>query len=163
FVGVRADDPPGGEAEVRCALDAKVNADGSVSGKVKAPDDDDPLGQVSERSFTQPGRWTCVARGGAPDFSKAYGTPWSSPLRFDVRSDFVRARGRLSNNRSRRPKFTVFAQFPKAAAGGKLTFQFGEVNGCRRTGPRTQTYRYKSKATFKGTFNSKSATVTLRT
>ena len=170
FVGVRAADPPGGEGRVQCARDAKVNADGSVTGKVTAPGPDDSSKSIDETGFTRPGAWTCVARGDAPHVdssssTKPYGTPWSAPLRFDVHSDFRRARGLITGAHSRRPKIAFTAEFPEAAAGGRLSFRFREVDSssCRRTGPRTQTYRYKSNATYKATFTSKTATVTLRT
>ncbi len=171
FVGVRAADPPGGEARVQCAIDAKVNADGSVTGRVKAPGPDDSAKSLDESKFTRPGAWTCVARGDAPHIDssfndKPYGTPWSAPMRFAVHSDFRRARGLISAARSRHPKIAITAEFPEAAAGGRLSFLLREVDptSCRKTGPRRQTYRFKGRgATSKATFTSKTATVTLRT
>jgi hypothetical protein len=167
FVGVKAADPPGGGSELKCARDAKMNADGSVSGKVSAPGPDDRSSQeLAEKSFTRPGAWTCVARGLAPDIDnqsseKPYPTPWSAPLRFEVHSDFLRQLGRISSPRSRRPKITFTAQFPEAAVGGKVTFHFRQVNGCKRTGPRSQTYKFASNSTSKGRFGARTATVTL--
>src|SRR5262249_2564553 len=115
---------------------------------------------------TQPGNWTCVARGLANDVdssssTKPYGTPWSAPLRFAVHSDFLRRLGRISSPHSRHPKITFTAQFPKAAAGRRLTFPVRQVNGCRRTGPRSQTYKFVSNSTYKGRFGAKTASITL--
>jgi hypothetical protein len=167
FIGVKAASPPGGESQVACARDAKIAADGSVSGKIKAPGPDDSDQQLPERAFTRPGNWTCVARGLAPDLDstssdKPYPTPWSAPLRFAVHSDFLRQQGRISSPRSRRPKITFTAQFPEAAAGGRLTFHFRQVNGCKRTGLRSQTYKFVSDIVSKGRFGANTATVTLR-
>ena len=64
FIGVRAADPPGGRADMRCALDASVQPDGSVAGRATAPDEDDGHASpsLSEDAFPRPGVWTCVAR-----------------------------------------------------------------------------------------------------
>ena len=40
FVGVRAAAPPGGQADIRCALDGTVQPDGSVAGSIVVPDAD---------------------------------------------------------------------------------------------------------------------------
>jgi hypothetical protein len=138
FVGVRANVPPGGQADTRCALDAALASDGSVTGRIVVPEDpENTLGDMVEDNFARPGAWTCVSRGIAeglnPDFTRTfYGTPWSGPLRFDVRADFQRVRGQLIGPRSRRPRLRFFAEFPEAATGGRGTFTLRRFVRCRR-------------------------------
>ena len=124
FVGVRATDPPGGQADVRCALDGTVAPDGSVAGAIVVPGEGYSLPAVVEDAFPRPGAWTCVARGTAEGEDEdldttVFATPWSDPLRIEVRSDFRRRTGAIARPRSRRPRFTFKAEWPDAAAGGR--------------------------------------------
>jgi len=126
FVGVRGTpDPPGGAADVRCALDGSTLPDGSVTGADVVPKDlSYARQQVTEESFTRPGSWTCAARGVGygidAEFSQAmFGTPWSAPITFDVLSDFRRGSAAVAGRRSRRPRFAIGAEWPAEAAGGK--------------------------------------------
>jgi hypothetical protein len=155
FVGIRAADPPGGFGDNVCALDATVQADGSVTGRTVVPEADfePPRQQVTK--FPEPGSWTCVSRGvvegQADDFSRTFlGTPWSSPLRFDVLSDFQRKTSAINRPRSARPTFEVTAQFAAASAGGKATLKLQRFVRCKR-----RAYVFKKLATYKGTFDAK--------
>jgi hypothetical protein len=169
FAGVQAPEPPGGDSDVRCARDATVNADGSVTGDLMVPKDvsGGPTEQIAEGDFGRPGAWTCVARGlgttiGAQFDSGFTATPWSAPIRFDVRSDFERAQSRISSPRSAHPKIAITAEFPEAAAGGTLKLKLQKPIGCRKVAPHTYEFRSKNVGTFSATFNAKSAAVTLR-
>ena len=164
FDGVRAADPPGGQADIRCALDGTVQPDGSLTGRATVPSED--LDQahpsVEERSFPRPGVWTCVARATAEgldaEFGRAlFGGSWSAPITFDVRSDFRRKSGRLDRRRARRPRFTFTAEFPAEAAGGKATITLYRVTGCR-----DRDFRLRRTARFRGTFGASRVRVTLR-
>lgn len=87
-----------------------------------------------------------------------YGTPWSPPLRLDVRSDFRRAKGVISKPSSKSPKVRFTAEFPDVVAGatGKLTLR-------RLTGCRGADFALKTVATFKGRFGADGrATLKLR-
>jgi hypothetical protein len=155
FVGIRADDPPGGFADSTCALDATVGADGSVTGRAVVPEADFEPPRQSIRTFPEPGSWTCVSRGvvegQADDFSRTFlGTPWSAPLRVDVLSDFQRKTSAINRPGSSRPTFEVTAQFAAASAGGRATLKLQRFARCKRTG-----YLFKKLATYKGTFDPK--------
>jgi hypothetical protein len=152
FEGVRAADPPGGFADNVCALDATVQADGSVAGRTIAPEDPDPP-RRSIGTFPEPGSWTCVSRGvvegQADNFDRTFlGTPWSAPLRFDVLSDFQRKTSAIDLPRSKRPTFEVTAQFAAASAGGKATLKLQRLLRCKRRGG----YVFKRLATYKSAF-----------
>jgi hypothetical protein len=172
FVGVRAADPPGGTAETRCARNATINADGSVTGSLLAPasadDNDGGTGALPEAQFTRPGAWTCVARGGVDGVDSAFSTlhfatPWSAPLHLDVRADFERVLGKIITKRhARHPRIRFTAQFPDAAAGGAMTFKLRQAVGCRSLGHRRYAYRFGSTQTAKARFDAKGATVTLK-
>jgi hypothetical protein len=164
FSGVRSPNPPGGDPETRCARDATVNPDGSVSGPLVAPaPNDGARGQIEEEDFVRPGAWTCVARGISSGYDDNLdtlisGTPWSAPLRLDVRSDFRRARGVISKPRSKRPRLRFTAEFPEVAAGGVGTFKVRRLARCR--GKR---FVFRAAGTSKGRFNSKGqATVRIK-
>ena len=165
FVGVRATSPPGGLADIRCALDATVAADGSVSGPVVVPEDpgvEDVRSSMSEDAFPRPGVWTCVARAAAEgvddSFSRAvYGGSWSAPLRFDVRSDFRRKRsGRIDRTRARRPRFTFTAEWPAFATGGRVTVTLYRVTGCN-----DREFRLRRVTRARGRFDGRRARVAL--
>jgi hypothetical protein len=141
FVGVLAADPPGGLADVRCALDATVQPDGSVAGRAGAPDPSFPHQAVAEDVFPRPGAWTCVARGVAEGVDESFdrlqfGTPWSAPVAFDVRSDFRRRTGVVSRPRAKRPRFTFKAEWAALSAGARGKVVVHRVRGCRN-------HRYK--------------------
>jgi hypothetical protein len=165
FVGVRSTSPPGGRGDIRCALDATVAGDGSVSGPVVVPEDsgpDDVRSSMAEDGFPRPGVWTCVARAAAEgldeSFSRAvFGGSWSAPLRFDVRSDFRRRSGRLDRTRARRPRFTFTAEWPAFAAGGRATITLFRVTGCN-----DREFRLRRSARFRGRFGARNARVSLR-
>jgi hypothetical protein len=162
FAGVRAPGPPGGRAEVSCALDAMVRPDGSVTGTVVAPDPDLVGATVGESAFSRPGAWTCVARGVAEgrdaEFERIdFGTPWSAPLTFDVRSDFRRRRGVIAHPRAERVRFTFTAEWPAFAQGGRGTVTLIRVTGCKSG------HRYKGPrvATSRGAFDARRMRLTL--
>jgi hypothetical protein len=164
FDGVRATGPPGGQADIRCALDATVQADGSVAGRLTVPSED--LDQahpsVEERAFPRPGVWTCVARATAEGvdagFGRAlFGGSWSAPLRFDVRSDFRRKSGRIARTRARRPRFTFTAEWPAFAEGGRATVTLYRVTGCNG-----RDLRLRRSARFRGRFGARGARVTMQ-
>ena len=138
FDGVRAADPPGGLADIRCALDATVQPDGSVAGgdvAVRGPRPA-PHPSVEERSFPRPGVWTCVARAAAEglddEFSRAlFGGSWSAPITFDVRSDFRRKSGRLDRGaRAARASPSRRSPPPRPPAA-EATITLYRVTGCR--------------------------------
>jgi hypothetical protein len=156
FVGIRADDPPGGFADSVCALDATVQPDGSVTGRKIVPDEDFEPPRQTIRTFPEPGSWSCVSRGVVEgqndDFERTFlGTPWSAPLRFDVLSDFQRKTSAINRPGSKRPTFEVTAQFAAASAGGKATLKLQRLVRCKRKGG----YVFKKLATYKGTFDAK--------
>jgi hypothetical protein len=162
FVGLRAADPPGGFADIRCALDAAVQPDGSLKGTLAAPDDPDTHATIPEGGFKRPGAWSCVSRGTAEgvdaNFDRViFGTSWSAPQTFDVRSDFRRRTGRLSHRHARRPSFTFKAEFPKAASGGRARVTLYRVKGCRPGG-----YKLRKGATFRSRFGAKTMRLKIR-
>jgi hypothetical protein len=162
FVGVRANAPPGGEADVHCALDATVRPDGSVTGSVEVPDASLPHPSVTESAFTRPGVWTCVGRGVAEGRDEAFdtsyfGTPWSAPLRIEVRSDFRRRAVKISHPRARRPRFSFFAEWPALAQGGRAQVTLYRVVGCRGT-----SLRLRRVAAYRGRFGPKRARIGIR-
>jgi hypothetical protein len=159
FSGVQTPAPPGGEADTRCARDATIRSDGSVTGRLLAPPASNGglSAQVGEQDFVRPGAWTCVARGSArgadANFNDVFfNTPWSAPLRFDVRSDFRRKQGRIFKPRSSRPVLRFVAEFVEAAAGGLGTLQLRRLARCR--GSRLV---LKTVGTFRGRFDARGA------
>jgi hypothetical protein len=131
--GVHAPPPPGGQSEVACARDATVQPDGSVTGDPLQPGGEWLYDSLLER----PGAWTCVARGTVegvdPNLdTTVFATPWSAPLRFDLRSDFQRDRtARIDRSRSRHPVVVIRAEFPEAAAGATGTLALQRFSRCR--------------------------------
>ena len=162
FVGLRAPDPPGGQADIRCALDASVQPDGSVTGAVVVPDDEESHATVPEDAFPRPGVWTCVARGTAEGVDESFertifGGTWSAPLVIEVRSDFRRRTGRISGIRARRPRFTFTAEWPAFAAGGRVTITLYRVTGCNG-----RDFRLRRTARHRGSFGARRAQVSIR-
>ena len=133
FVGVNAPRPSGGYPDVRCALDATVQPDGSLKGSKVAPDPSYEQSEVPEDAFPRPGAWSCVARGwveGVNDeFERTnFYTPWSAPLAFDVVSDVRRRSGRIRHPRAKRPRFTFGAEWAALASGGRGTLALYRFN-----------------------------------
>jgi hypothetical protein len=163
FFGVTTPAPPGGDAETRCARDATVQADGSVTGPLLAPADGFPTSQIRENDFVRPGAWTCVARGTVKGYDEnldgvVFGTPWSAPLQLDVRSDFRRSKGQISKPSSKNPQFRFTAEFPEAAGGATATFKVQRLARCRGA-----KFVFKTVGTFTGRFDDKGvATVKIR-
>ena len=162
FNGLRAADPPGGQADIRCALDARVEADGSVTGAVVVPGDGTTHASVPEDAFPRPGVWTCVARGTAEgvdeEFSRTvFSGSWSAPLAIEVRSDFRRRTGRIARPRSKRPRFTFTAEWPAFASGGRVTVTLFRVTGCNG-----RDHRLRRAGRARGRFGARSARVALR-
>jgi hypothetical protein len=157
FVGVRAAAPPGGEADIRCALDGTVQPDGSIAGTLVVPEGDFSHPTVAEDIFPRPGFWTCVARGTVEGVDQTFGTPWSAPLTFDVRSDFRRRAGTVSHRRARRPTFNFKAEWPGMAKGGRATITVFRVKGCKR-----KHYKLRKLATYHARFGAKRLRVRLR-
>jgi hypothetical protein len=156
FVGLRVAQPPGGSSETRCALDATVQPDGSVAGRLIAPKDGpSPVSMIAEGLFPRPGAWTCVARGtgeGVDDAfeTTSFPTPWSAPLPVEVRSDFRRVKGRIVRPRSAHPLLTFTAEFPEVTPGAKATLKLRRALRCR--GSR---YVLKTVGTFRSSFDAK--------
>jgi hypothetical protein len=163
FIGVRAAAaPPGGTADIRCALDGTVQPDGSITGTAVVPGGDFSHPTVIEDVFTRPGLWRCVARGTVGGLDEnfddmTFATPWSAPLEIDVVSDFRRRTGTLSRTRARRPRFTFVAEWPDVAGGGRGVITLSRVTGCR--GKRA---RLRKVATYRGQFGAKRMRVTMR-
>jgi hypothetical protein len=162
FVGVHAPAPPGGQADVRCALDGTVQPDGSVTGTRVVPDPSFPHPSVVEYVFPRPGAWLCVARGVAEGLDEnggttLFGTRWSTPLRTEVRTDFRRRAGAILLPRARRPGFTVTAEWPDAAQGARGTLTLSRVADC--TGRRLKRGRV---ATYRGRFDARRMRITIR-
>jgi hypothetical protein len=162
FVGVQAPEPPGGEADIRCALNGTVQPDGSVAGSVVVPDTDFSHATVPEFVFPRPGVWTCVARGTAEGRddnldTAVFATPWSGPLAIDVRSDFRRRTGAISRPRAKRPRFSFAAEWPDVAAGGRGSVTLFRVRGCKG-----RSFKLRKLATYGGTFGAKRMRVTMR-
>jgi len=153
FAGVRAPDPPGGIADVRCTLDG---------GAVVVPRGDFPHPSVIEDVFPRPGAWACVARGTAEGLDDArertvFSTPWSAPLAVEVRSDFRRRTGVVLRPRARRSRFAFRAEWPAPARGGRGTLTVSRVTGCRRS-----RYRLRRTATARGVFDAKRVVLAIR-
>jgi hypothetical protein len=162
FVGVQAADPPGGQADVRCALNGTVQPDGSVAGSAVVPDPDFAHPTVPEFVFPRPGAWTCVARGTAEGRDEnldtaVFATPWSGPLAIEVGSDFRRRTGAISHLRSKRPRFTFKAEWPDVAEGGEGSVTLYRVRGCKGS-----SFKLRKRATYRGRFDAKRMRVTLR-
>lgn len=159
FAGVRAAAPPGGQADVRCAPDGARLPDGPA---VVPEDDGFPHATVEESVFTRPGAWACVARGVAEGRDEAFdtalfGTPWSPPLRIEVRSDFRRRTGAISHPRARRPAFSFAAEWPELASGGR-----GSVTIFRFTGCRGSAFKLRRLDTYRGRFGAKRMRIRIR-
>ena len=162
FVGVRAPVPPGGDPDVRCALNGAVQPDGSISGSAVVPDSDFAHPTVPEGIFPRPGAWKCVARGVAEGRDEnldtaIFGTPWSAPLPVDVRSDFRRRLGTVSRRAAKRPRFTFKAEWPGAAKGGRGTVTVFRVRGCKR-----RNFKLRKLGSVRGRFGAKHMQVRIR-
>jgi hypothetical protein len=164
FVGLKATDPPGGEADIRCALNGHVQADGSLAGDRTIPDASYDHPVLPEDVFPRPGAWICNARGTAEGRDDnldlvRFGTPWSGPIAFEVLSDFRYLVTRLSRARTRRPKLTFKAEWPALAQGARATFRLRRVTGCTRN---KRQYKSRKTGTFRAPFGRGRAQVRLK-
>jgi hypothetical protein len=163
FVGVQASAPPGGLADVRCALDGAVQPDGSVAGAAVVPDDPGSShATVPELVFPRPGVWTCVARGTAEGRDEnldtaVFGTPWSGPLTIEVHSDFRYRQEAISRARSKRPRLTFTAEWPDVAKSGRATVTLFRVRGCKG-----RRYKLRKVRTYRARFGAKHVRFTVR-
>jgi hypothetical protein len=162
FVGVRAPVPPGGEADVRCALNGIVKPDGSVTGSLVVPDTDFSHATLIEDVFPRPGTYKCVARGTAEGVDDSFdtvtfGTPWSVPRAVVVRTDFRRKLGKVAKRGAKRPRFRFIAEWPAAAKGGRATIRVFRVRGCK--GSR---YKLRKVSTVRGRFGAKRLELRIR-
>jgi hypothetical protein len=163
FVGVQAPAPPGGQADVRCALNGVVQPDGSVAGAAVVPDDPGSShATVPELVFPRPGVWTCVARGTAEGRDEnlntaVFGTPWSGPLTIEVRSDFRYRQEVISRPRSERPRLAFTAEWPDVAKGGRASVTLFRVTGCKG-----RRYRLRKVGTYRARFGAKRVRFTVR-
>jgi hypothetical protein len=151
FVGVRAADPPGGAGDLQCTLGGRP-----------LYTDDGPHQEIPEHVFPRPGAWTCAARGVAEGRNDArdlvfFGTPFSAPITFDVRSDFRWRQGRIVKARTKRPGMRFVAEFAAAAQGGAARVKLRRVTGCTRRG-----YRTRKARTIRARFGPKRAEIRLR-
>ncbi len=115
-----------------CALDARVAADGSVSGRRSFEGES---GATSEGSFPAPGAWTCVARAFAGvshpppgDSNPLRATAWSAPVTAFFRTDVSLVSVRIAD--ARPPGFALAGKLNPAAAGGVLTLRLTPARGC---------------------------------
>jgi hypothetical protein len=162
FVGVRAPAPPGGEADVRCALNGTVKPDGSVTGSVVVPETDFAHATLIEDVFPRPGTYQCVARGTAEGLDDSfattmYATPWSAPLAVVVRTDFRRKLGKVAKRGAKRPRFRFVAEWPAAAKGGRATVRVFRLRGCKAS-----RYKLRKVATVRGRFGTKRLQLRIR-
>jgi hypothetical protein len=162
FRGVRGPDPPGGQSEVRCALNGTAQPDGSVAGSVIVPGPADSTHELSESAFPRPGAWSCVARGTAEGRddnldTAVFATPWSAPVGVEVLSDFRRLPARISSFRSRHPRMNIRAEWPAEASGGRAAIALSRVKGCK--GKRL---KLRKIATYRAVFGAKRARIKLR-
>jgi len=150
FVGVKAMAPPGGLGDVQCRL-----------GSLVLPADE-PSDYLTEDDFPRPGGWSCITRGTAEgrddNFDTVvFGTPWSAPLLVPVRTDFRRAKGRISRAKSKRPRLTFGAEWPDLVVGASVRVKLARVAGCRG-----KKYKLRSTKRYSGRFGPKSVRVTIR-
>ena len=151
FVGVKTAAPPGGLGDVQCRLGALV-----------VPAADEPSDFVSENDFPRPGGWSCIARGTAEGRDDnldtvVFGTPWSAPLAVPVRTDFRRAKGRISRAKTKRPRLTFGAEWPDLVVGASASVKFSRVAGCKG-----KKYKLRSTKRYRGRFGPKTMRVTIR-
>jgi hypothetical protein len=117
-----------------CALDARVAADGSVSGRRSFEGES---GATSQASFPAPGAWTCVARAFAGvsnpppgDSDPTRATAWSAPATAFFRTDVSLGSLRIAD--ASPPRFALAGKLNPAAAGGTLTLRLTRARGCPR-------------------------------
>jgi hypothetical protein len=115
-----------------CALDARVAADGSVSGRRSFEGES---GATLEGSFPAPGAWTCVARAFAGvshpppgDSDPIRATAWSAPVTAFFRTDVSLVSLRIAD--ASPPRFVLAGKLNRAAAGGVLTLRLTRARGC---------------------------------
>ena len=150
FVGVKAPTPPGGVGDLQCRL-----------GSLVLPADE-PSDSLSEDDFPRPGAWSCIARGTAEGRDDnldtvVFGTPWWAPLTVPVRTDFRRAKGRISRAKTKHPRLTFGAEWPDLVVGATASVKLSRVAGCRG-----KKYKLRSTTRYRGRFGAKSVRVTIR-
>jgi hypothetical protein len=99
-------------------------------------------------------------RGGLDDnFNDVvFGTPWSAPVRLDVRSDFRSSKREIFKPRSKHPLLRFTAEFPEAASGETGKLELRRLARCRGT-----RLVLKTAGTFRGRFDARGrATVKVR-
>jgi hypothetical protein len=126
--------PLASSQETACALDARIAADGSVSGSRRFD-----LGEsgISQASFPAPGNWTCVARAFAGvrnpppgDSNPLRATAWSTPVSALFRTDVSMLSLRIAD--ASPPRFALAGKLNRAAAGGVLRLRLTRGRGCPR-------------------------------
>jgi hypothetical protein len=124
--------PLASDQQTVCALDGRVAADGSVSGRRSFRGESDG---TSEAQFPAPGSWTCVARAfagvshpppGDPNPTRA--TAWSAPVTALFRTDVSLVSLRIAD--AKPPGFALSGKVTRAAAGGVLTMRLSRAHGC---------------------------------
>ena len=141
--------PLGGAGEMRCARDAQLQPDGSLTGKnlTKA------LGpSVLLRDITHTGRWTCAGRARSTAFpiDGEHYTRWSPPVSFVVRDAFTAT---LTLPDDRRPRYTLaYSQMPPGSEGGRLSLRISAAAHCPHVPVRTLHARVDSHRRARFTF-----------
>lgn len=115
-----------------CALDARIAADGTVSGSRSFRDGS---GAPAQDMFPAPGNWTCVARAfagvGHPppgDSNPTRATAWSVPVSALFRADVSLESLRIADGRW--PGFALAGKLNPAAVGVLLTLRLTPAHGC---------------------------------
>jgi hypothetical protein len=124
--------PLASDQQTVCALDGRVAADGSVSGRRSFKGESDG---TSETRFPAPGSWTCVARAFAGvshpppgDSNPTRATAWSPPVTALFRTDVSLVSFRIAD--AKPPGFALAGKVNAAAAGGVLTLRLARGRGC---------------------------------
>lgn len=124
--------PLASDQQTVCALDGRVAADGSVSGRRSFRGESDG---TSEAQFPAPGSWTCVARAFAGvshpppgDSNPTRATAWSAPVTALFRTDVSLVSLRIAD--AKPPGFALSGKVTRAAAGGVLTMRLSRAHGC---------------------------------
>jgi hypothetical protein len=133
LIGLSETLPPlASDQQTVCALDARVEADGSVSGRRSFRGETDG---TSEAQFPAPGSWTCVARAFAGvshpppgDSNPTRATAWSAPVTALFRTNISLVSLRIAD--AKPPGFVLSGKVTRAAAGGVLTLRVARAPGC---------------------------------
>jgi hypothetical protein len=124
--------PLASDQQTVCALDGRVAADGSVSGRRSFQGESDG---TSEAQFPAPGSWTCVARAFAGvshpppgDSNPTRATAWSAPVTALFRTNVSLVSLRIAD--AKPPGFVLTGKVTREAAGGVLTMRVSRRRGC---------------------------------